>query len=210
MASTLAHGLNYIATQQLKQIIQDFKSDDDLYSSVSYPLIYANSNLNSNLKTTSPFVMVSSVGTGNSLGTLGNQYSYGRYTDLNKDKTIQKTVSKYYLSKILNNWLYQEFRPILAFVKISDGKPSLIRSMNEYKLDIINSDSAENIEKRIDYLENILINRQLVKHVLKKIVNDNDIQWTQLSKNKSTVKKIFKKYLQSKLEDAVKSASKRE
>jgi hypothetical protein len=208
MASTLAHGLNYIATQQLKQIIQDFKSDDDLYSSVSYPLIYANSN--SNLKTTSPFVMVSSVGTGNSLGTLGNQYSYGRYTDLNKDKTIQKTVSKYYLSKILNNWLYQEFRPILAFVKISDGKPSLIRSMNEYKTDIINSDSAENIEKRIDYLENILINRQLVKHVLKKIVNDNDIQWTQLSKNKSTVKKIFKKYLQSKLEDAVKSASKRE
>jgi hypothetical protein len=210
MASTLAHGLNYIATQQLKQIIQDFKSDDDLYSSVSYPLIYANSNLNlnSNLKTTSPFVMVSSVGTGNSLGTLGNQYSYGRYTDLNKDKTIQKTVSKYFLSKILNNWLHQDFRQILAFVKISEGKPSLIRSMNEYKLDIINSDSAENIEKRIDYLENILINRQLVKHVLKKIVNENDIQWTQLNKNKSTVKKIFKKYLQSKLEDAVKSASK--
>ena len=206
MASTLAHGLNYLATQQLKQIIQDFKSDnDDLYSSVSYPLIYTNTN--TSLKKTSPFVMVSPVGTS---GTLGNQYTYGRYTDLNKDKRIQKTFSKYFLDKILNKWLYQEFRPILAFVKISDNNPSLIRTMNDYKPESIDSDSLENIEKRIYYLKKILINRQLVKHVLKKIVNENDIQWTQLTKNKSIIKKILKKYLQSKLEEAVKSVSKGE
>jgi hypothetical protein len=208
MASTLAHGLNYIATQQLKQIIKDFKSDndDDLYNTVSYPLIYANTNVN--MKKTSPFVMASPIGT--SVGNLGTQYTYGRYTDLNKDHTIQKTISKYFLYKILDKWLYQDLRSILAFVKISDNKPSLIRSMNEYKPDTINSDSVENIEKRIDYLEKILINRKLVKHVLKKIVNENDIQWTQLNKNKSIIKKIFKKYLQSKLEDAVSSASKGE
>lgn len=211
MASTLAHGLNYIATQQLKQIIKDFKTDDDLYTSVSYPLIYTNSN--TNMKKTSPFVMVSPIGTSSTVGTMGNlgtQYTYGRYTDLNKDKTIQKTISKYFLYKILDKWLYQEFRSLLAFVKITDGKPSLIRTMNDYKPETINSDSVENIEKRIDYLEKILINRKLVKHVLKKIVNENDIQWTQLNKNKSTIKKILKKYLHSKLEDAVKSASKGE
>jgi hypothetical protein len=212
MASTLAHGLNYIANQQLKQIIQDFNSDDDnLYSSVSYPLIYTNSN--QNLKKTSPFVMVSSVGTSGTsgnLGNLGNQYTYGRYTDLNKDKTIQKTISKYFFYKILDKWLYQEFKPILAFVKISEGKPSLIRTMNDYKPESIDSDSLENIEKRIDYLQKILISRQLVKHVLKKVVNDNEIQWTQLNKNKSIIKKIFKKYLRTKLEDAVNSASRGE
>lgn len=206
MASTLALGLNYIATQQIKKIINDLKSDnndDDLYNSVSYPLIYANSNL----KKTSPFVMVSPVGTSGSLGT---QYTYGRYTDLNKDKRIQKTISKYFLYKILDKWLYQDFMPIVAFVKITDGKPSLIRSMNDYKPESLSSDSVENIEKRIDYLEKILINRKLVKHVLKKIVNDNEIGWTQLNKNKAMVKKVFKKYLQSKLEEAVKSASRGE
>jgi len=208
MASTLAHGLNYIATQQLKQIINGFNSDndDDLYNTVSYPLIYANSNVS--MKKTSPFVMASPIGT--SVSNFGTQYTYGRYTDLNKDKTIQKTISKYFLYKILDKWLYQDLRSIIAFVKISDNKPALIRSMNEYKPETINSDSVENIEKRIDYLEKILINRNLVKHVLKKIVNENDIQWTQLNKNKSIIKKIFKKYLQSKLEEAVKSASKGE
>ena len=203
MASTLAHGLNYIATQQIKQIIKEFKTDDDdLYSTVSYPLIYANSDMN--VKKTSPFVMV------NPIGTSATQYTYGRYTDLNKDKSIIKSITKYFLYKILDKWLYLEFREILAFVKISDEKPSLIRSMNDYKPELINSDSVENIEKRIDYLEKILVNKELVKHVLKKIVNDNQIQWTQLNKHKSTIKKVYKKYLHSKLEEAVKSASKGE
>jgi hypothetical protein len=206
MASTLAHGLNYIATQQIKQIIKEFKTDDeDLYSTVSYPLIYANTNTSMpNVKKTSPFVMV------NPVGTTGTQYTYGRFTDLNKDKTILKTISKYFLYKILDKWLYQDFRSLLAFVKITDGKPSLIRSMNDYKPDQINSDSVENIERRIDYLGKILINRKVVKHVLKKIVNDNQIQWTQLNKHKSLIKKVFKKYLHSKLESAIKSASKEE
>jgi hypothetical protein len=204
MASTLAHGLNYIAAQQVKQIIKDLKSDndDDLYTSVSYPLIYANTN--NNIKKTSPFVMVSPIGTSGSLGT---QYTYGRYTDLGKDKTIQKTISKYFLYKILDKWLYQDLRSIVAFVKITDGKPALIRSMSDYKPETLNSDSVENIEKRIDYLEKILINRKLIKHVLKKVVNDNEISWTQLNKHKSMIKKVFKKYLHSKLEDAVNSAS---
>jgi hypothetical protein len=82
--------------------------------------------------------------------------------------------------------------------------------MTEYKPETIDSDSVENVEKRVDYMEKILINRKLVKHVLKKIVNDNQIQWTQLNKHKSTIKKVFKKYLYSKLEEAVKSASKGE
>jgi hypothetical protein len=146
----------------------------------------------------------------NPVGTTGTQYTYGRFTDLNKDKTILKTISKYFLYKILDKWLYQDFRSLLAFVKITDGKPSLIRSMNDYKPDQINSDSVENIERRIDYLGKILINRKVVKHVLKKIVNDNQIQWTQLNKHKSLIKKVFKKYLHSKLESAIKSASKEE
>jgi len=199
MASTIAHGLNYIATQQIKEIIKDFKNDDDLYSSVSYPLIYSSDN--QNMKNTSPFVMVTPVGNNST------KYTYGRYNDLNKDKTIIKTITKYFLYKTIDKWLYHDFKSLLSFVKITDGKPSLIRNMNDYKPDSLNSDSVENVEKRAEYLEKILINIKLVKHVLKKVINDNNIGWTQLNKHKSLIKKVFKKYLHSKLEQAVKSAS---
>lgn len=199
MASTLAYGLNYVANQQIKQIISDLKNDDDsYYTSVSVPIVYTGETI----KKTSPYVAISPV------GTTGVQYSYGRYVDLNKDKSVQKKISKYFLYKILDKWLYSDFRPILAFVKITDGKPALIRSMSDYKPENINSDSVENIEKRIDYLEQILINRKLVKHVLKKFIAENDIKWVQLNKHKSSIKKILKKYIHSKLESAVNSASK--
>jgi len=198
--STLAYGLNYIANEQLKKVLNDLKnSDDDLYNTVSYPLIYAKSDP-LNVKTTSPYVVVSPVGTS------GTMITSGRFSDLNKDKTVKKKITKYFLYKILDKWLYQEFRPILAFVKISDGKPSLIRSMSDYKPDSLSSDSVENIEKRIDYLSHILINKQLVKHILKKIINENNIDWIQLNKHKSMIKKVLRKYINSKLEDAVKSA----
>ena len=200
MASTLAYGLNYVANQQIKKLINDLKSDDDdsIYTSYSVPLIYTKDDL----KKTSPYMNVVP------LGTSGFQYSYGRYTDLNKDKSIQKKVTKYFLYKILDKWLYNDFRNILAFVKMSDGKPSLIRSMSDYKPESISSDSVENIEKRIDYLEKILINKKLVKHVLKKVISENEIGWVELNKHKPLIKKILKKYISSKLEDAIKSASK--
>ncbi len=214
MASTLAHGLNYIAQQQIKQIIKNLNTDEDeLYSTVSYPLIYTPANQNT--KNQSPFVMVSPVGvnptiTTNSLnnvvGPIGTQVTYGTYSDLNKDKRILKQIVKYFLYKILDKWLYNDLKNILAFVKITDDKPALIRSMSDYKPESLNSESVENIDKRADYLSKILISKELVKHVLKKFVDKNDIKWIQLDKNKSIIKKVFKKYLYSKLEEAVKSA----
>lgn len=199
MASTLAYGLNYVANQQIKQIIEDLKSDksEDFYTPISLPLFYSKEQL----KKTSPYVAVTPVGTS------GVQYTYGRFTDLNKDKAIQKKITKYFLYKILDKWLYNDFKPILGFVKIADGKPSLIRSMSDYKPDSINSDSVENIEKRIDYLEKILINKKLVRHVLKKIISENQLEWINLNKHKGMIKKILRKYIHSKLEDAIKSSS---
>jgi hypothetical protein len=197
MASTLAYGLNYIANQQIKKIIDDLKSDktEEVYTSISMPIIYTKEDL----KKTSPYVAVSPIGNS------AVQYTYGRFTDLNKDKSVQKKITKYFLYKILDKWLYDDYRNILAFVKITDNKPSLIRSMNEYKPESLSSDSVENIEKRIDYLEKILINKKLVKHVLKKVISENNIEWIHLNKHKSLIKKILKKYINSKLEQAVSS-----
>jgi len=199
MASTLAYGLNYVANQQIKQIIEDLKSDktDDLYTPISLPLFYSKEQL----KQTSPYVAVTPVGTSSV------QYTYGRFTDLNKDKSVQKKITKYFLYKILDKWLYNDFKPILGFVKIADGKPSLIRSMTDYKPETINSDSVENIEKRIEYLEKILINKKLVRHVLKKIISENQIEWINLNKHKGMIKKILRKYIHSKLEQAINSSS---
>lgn len=197
MASTLSLGLDFLAKQEIKKIMSDLETDNDLYNPVTYPLIYTQADM-INVKQSSPFVMVQPI------NNFASKVTYGQYQDLDKDDRIQKTITKYYLYKILDKWLYKELKSLLAFIKIEDGKPKLIRSMSEYDEKSLDNDSLENIEAKIDYMEKILIDRKLVKHVLKKIVSENEIHWYHLNNNEDKIKKIFNSYLKSKLEEAIK------
>lgn len=128
----------------------------------------------------------------------------GFYKDLNKDKSIQKSLSKYYYYKILDKWLYNNLKPLLAFINISSGKAHLIKSMEDYDVLSLEKESSEDIKKKIKYMEEILITKDMVKHVLKKICRENNIKWFQLNKHESKIKNIFYNYLLDKLKTSIK------
>jgi hypothetical protein len=125
---------------------------------------------------------------------------YGLYTDLNKDKTVIKTVVKYFYYKIIDKWLRGDLLPLLGFINVTNDKASLIKDLDQYKL---NKDSIENIETKINYIENVLITRDMVKDVLKNIVAKYNIKWYQLYKYEDIIKKRFYKYIKEELEDAI-------
>lgn len=128
----------------------------------------------------------------------------GFYKDLNKDKSIQKKLSKYYFYKIIDKWMYKELMPLLAFVEINQGKPQLIKSINNFDIQKLSNDSKEDIEKKIKYMEKIIITKDMVRHVLKKICKENNINWYNLDKHEKKIKKIFYNYLLDKLKYAIK------
>ena len=136
--------------------------------------------------------------------------SSGFYKDLNKDKSVQKNLTKYYFYKILDKWIYKELMPLLAFVDISSDKPQLIKSLSQYDVEKLVSNSSDQIEKKIDYLEKVLITKDMVRHVLKKICNENNINWYDLNKNEKKIKTVFYNYLLSKLKEAIKKYGKKE
>jgi hypothetical protein len=128
----------------------------------------------------------------------------GFYKDLNKDKTVQKTFAKYYYYKILDKWIYKELLPLLAFVEInSSGKPQLVKSIADFDVQKLAKDSEEEIEKKIKYMEEIIITKDMVRHVLKKICNENQINWYDLNKHERKIKKVFYNYLLDKLKDSI-------
>ena len=137
-----------------------------------------------------------------------NVISSGFYKDLNKDKSVQKTFTKYYYYKILDKWIYKELMPLLAFVDISGDKPQLIKSLSQYDAQKLASNSSEQIEKKINYLERIIITKDMVRHVLKKICSENDINWYDLDKNEKKIKTVFYNYLLDKLKDSIKKYGK--
>ena len=165
----------------------------------SFPVILTQPQLYST-KSYTPYVGVNPLNS--------NVISSGFYKDLNKDKSVQKTFTKYYYYKILDKWIYKELMPLLAFVDISGDKPQLIKSLSQYDAQKLTSNSSEEIEKKINYLERVIITKDMVRHVLKKICYENNINWYDLDKNEKKIKTIFYNYLLDKLKDSIKKYGK--
>lgn len=167
----------------------------------SFPVVITQPQLQLyNTKTYTPYIGVNQLNS--------NVISSGFYKDLNKDKSVQKTFTKYYYYKILDKWIYKELMPLLAFVDVSGDKPQLIKSLSDYDVQKLTSDSTEQIEKKINYLERVIITKDMVRHVLKKICSENDINWYDLDKNEKKIKTVFYNYLLDKLKDSIKKYGK--
>lgn len=129
--------------------------------------------------------------------TMNNNYN------LNSDKNVQKTISKYFYYKLIDEWLYKELFVLLAFVEIVDGRPKLIKSMEKYSVEKLASESDEDIEKRVEYFESDIITKKIVKQILKKIVKRMCINWYDLDKKENVVRKVFLEYFKNLLEESI-------
>jgi hypothetical protein len=200
MSTTVRSFLQNQIKQYVDAINPDLDSLNSLNSNNSLPIFITQSNIYNPNKDT-PFVSVNPYKPG--------LITSGFYKDLNKDKSVQKTFAKYYFYKILDKWIYKELLPLLAFIEInSSGKPQLIKSLEDFDVQKLAKDSEEDIEKKVSYMENVLLTKDLVRHVLKKIANENNINWYDLNKHEKKIKKIFYNYLLDKLKESINKYSK--
>lgn len=180
---------------QLNQYVNALNPDlDDLNSTKSLPLFIAQPTVYDPNQHT-PFISMNPY--------KSNLITSGFYKDLNKDKSVQKTLTKYYFYKIVDKWIYKELLPLLAFIDTSSGKPQLIKSLEFYDVQKLANDTEEEIEKKKNYMENILLTREMVLHVLKKICKENNLNWYDLNKHEKKIKKVFYNYLLDKLKDSI-------
>jgi hypothetical protein len=77
--------------------------------------------------------------------------------------------------------------------------------MSKYSVEKLALETDEQIESRVDYFENKIITKKLVKQVLKKIVKRMCVNWYDLDKNEKSVKKVFLEYLTKILEESIRS-----
>lgn len=202
MASTLARfgtvsskpRFSSESVDSIREYLDIVTSASDKYVKPSYPVILTTPSVY-NPKSDTAFVGI-------------NPYNplmstTGFYKDLNKDKSVQKTLTKYYYYKILDKWIYNNLKPLLAFVDIKSGKAQLIKSMEDYDVMGLEKDSEQDTEKKIEYMEKILISKDMVKHVLKKICRENNINWYDLDKHEKKIKTVFYNYLLDKLKTSI-------
>lgn len=127
------------------------------------------------------------------------------YEDIHNDHRVQKTITKHFYYKIVDKWLYNELLPLLAFLKInkSSGGIDIIESMDDYDIQSLGKDTDAEIEAKVRFMEENIITRKLVSHVLKSVCKENRIKWYELKKYEKHVRKVFYNYIYDKLKKVI-------
>lgn len=123
--------------------------------------------------------------------------SVGYYENLNVDPEIQKKIINYFYYKTLDEWLSNELSDVLNLLKIKDGKVVVIDNYNEYKSS--SNDSNLVMEQKINYIEDNVLTKNMIKSLLNRIVSETNIEWVKLPKNSFLIKKHIENKLKKHL-----------
>jgi hypothetical protein len=199
LSSTLIWGLDYLGKENIRnllnrldherEIINEFNQQNPIIGPTIYsqPPIY---NLSSNL---SPFITTDPL--------IKNRLVSGFYPDLNKDKQVRDTVTKHFYNKLINKWLLNDktLRNLLSYV--NNNADGLIKSLSN--LSIPNNDSSDLAIRKISFLQDKIIDKKFIKHILRNMVEKHNINWYHLHKHKDRVKQKIFKYLSSLIEEII-------
>jgi hypothetical protein len=122
-------------------------------------------------------------------------------TGLNDSWLVQKQANDYLLMRILDHWIHEsEMRSILKFMVIEGGKVRVVKSMEEYEKNDVTNDKLQDRELKSDFIEENLLNKDTMRKILIKIINELGYRWQFLSqpKEEHVVVGVTKRYLKKK------------
>jgi len=123
-------------------------------------------------------------------------------TGLNDNYLAQKEMTKWFLYRILDKWLYDsEMSSILKYLKISGNDVKVVSSKKEYDDNKVSQDSSKDIEKKADWIEDNIFNMSDMRSLLKRFVEDADNKWYNLPYQERTVVDAVRRTLKKKLKE---------
>jgi hypothetical protein len=114
------------------------------------------------------------------------------FLDLNKDSRVQKQVSKYFMYKTLDKWLYDDMSDLFDYFKVDVNGARLLHNLSEHSEA---KKSPEDVEKIISYVEQYILTYDTMKRILTGFVASSKANWYDLQKNEYFVKEIIHKKL---------------
>jgi hypothetical protein len=125
------------------------------------------------------------------------------FLDLNKDRRVIKQVTKWFLYKTLDKWLYSEMSDVLNYFKVSSNGVEFLKNLNDYSNIDISQQKSDEVEKIIEYIEHYILTEDTMYRVLKHFVSEAKANWYDLHKNEYFVKDIIHKKLISVIKNTI-------
>lgn len=117
----------------------------------------------------------------------------------NNDGEVQKRMTSYFFEKTINNWLRSDFEDVLKYLIVKSKKVQPVANKKEYE----KNKPYDNLDQKIDYIENNIMTKYDMKSFLKKFVIKTGIVWYKLRDHKNSVKKSIGKKIKSNIQKLI-------
>jgi hypothetical protein len=124
-------------------------------------------------------------------------------TGLNDSYIVQKDVTKYFMYKTLDKWIYTEFPSVLKYLTYKDGKVALIKKIEDKESNSVSKDSEKTLEAKSDFIEKHILSESKTRAVLIRIMGELRLKWFELPYREDLVKDVMERYLKKKLKKMV-------
>ena len=124
-------------------------------------------------------------------------------TGLNDSYVVQKDVTKYFMYKTLDKWIFNDFPSVLKYLVYKDGKVSLIKKLGDKENNEVSKDSEKALEAKADYIEDKLLNESKTREILIRIMRELGLKWFELPYRENLVKEVMERFLKKKLKKMV-------
>jgi hypothetical protein len=125
-------------------------------------------------------------------------------TGINDSYLVQKDITKYFMYKTLDKWLYNDFSSLLKFLKVENGKVRVVKSDQERDSNDVKNDSESDLEKKSDFIHDRILDEESTRSILIRVLRELGYKWYDLPYKETVVKDILKGYLKKKLKNLMK------
>ena len=124
---------------------------------------------------------------------------YSTYHNVNNDRELIRSVTKYFYEATMTRWLYSDFQDLLKYLVIKNGKIHVVKSQSEMENNKLDN-KMDDMKLKIKFISEYVMTKYDMKKFLKKLALRSGLDLWKFRSNKSKVKKVLFKKLKKKLE----------
>ena len=124
-------------------------------------------------------------------------------TGLNDSYVVQKDVTKYFMYKALDKWLYHDYKSALRYLVYKNGKVELVKKIDDKEEVDVAKESSDALEAKSDYIGEHVLTEMKTRAVLIRVMKELGFKWFELPYKEDLVKEVIGKYIRKKLRKMV-------
>jgi hypothetical protein len=121
-------------------------------------------------------------------------------TGMDDNYIVQRDVTRYFLYKTLDKWLYTEFPNVLKYLVVDkNGSVKVVKNEEEKEKNSVSKDSVDDLESKSDWIEENILSESTMKEILMRIMRELGLRFYSLPHHEQLVMDVIEKYLKKKL-----------